>query len=395
MDRWRVADLLLLFAFVAVLMVPFPGIARLVTYILALLVVATPAVWRGVARSRTAWCAGGLLLYLLLTILWSENPEVLLGFRVFVRALVLGCFVLAFADSVRRGVVDDRIGRWFALAGGLVALVAIGSFLIDSPPGERLRGFGRLLNSVTAAQAYTVVVLFALHWASRATTNRERAVAVTGALAASLAVVLTGSRSAWVALPAALVVQRLAACGWSASRFVGIALAAVTGLALAVLILAVNESTRDFVLPRGDSYRQDIWTAVLADVASHGIWFGRGILTDDDVSSVGLTFRHAHSMYLSVFRDGGLVGCAIFAATIGAVAGSLVRRLEHPNAQLAIALLAAGLLFWLLSGRTLIASVGVQWWLFWLPVATAVGLTSQRITSKSVTRRSIRRARRA
>ena len=376
-DRSRMADLLLLSAFVAVVTAPFPSVARLVTYLLALLAIATPALWRGVAGSRTAWCAAGLLLYLLLTTLWSQNPETHQAFRVLVRALVLGGFVLAFADSVRRGVVNDRIGRWFALAGGLVCLAAIGSFLLDSPPAGRLRGFGRALNSLSAAQAYTVVALFALHWASQATTFRARAVAVASALAASLAVVLTGSRSAWVALPAACIVQYLAARGWSNSRFAGTALAAVTGLGLAVVALAINDSTRGFVLPRGDSYRLDIWAAVVADVTAHGIWFGRGILSADDVSSAELSFRHAHNMYLSVFRQGGLVGCAILAATIAGTVGGLMRRLEHPDARLAIALLVAGLLFWLLGGRTLIASVGVQWWLFWLPVATAIGLRSR------------------
>ncbi|MCY4212931.1 MAG: O-antigen ligase family protein [Gammaproteobacteria bacterium] len=347
------------------------------TYVLALLVIATPALWQAVSGSRMAWCGAGLIFYLVLTILWSDSSEARQTFRILVRAVVLCCFMLAFADTVGRGLVHDRIGRWFALVGGVVALASIATYLIDSPPGDRLRGLGTVPNPVTTAQAYTAVTLFALHWAHRTGSSRELTLALASMLAATVTVFLSGSRSAWIALPAGFIAYLLSGRGWSASRFALSLATSVTALVIMLLMLVVNESTYDIVLPRGDSYRLDIWSVVLAEFESGGIWFGHGILMEDDVRTVGLTFRHAHNMFISVLRHGGVVGCAIFGATIVGMALCLLKRLDHPDARLAIALLVAGLLFSLFGGRMLIDSVGVNWWLFWLPVATCIGLTSQ------------------
>lgn len=374
MDRARAADLLILVAFVAVLTAPLPSVARGVTYLLALLVLCTPPLWQAVRTERLAACAAVLLAYLVLTSLWSDDPDVLDALRLGVRALVLCAFVVAYADCVRRGDVLPRIGRWFAVAGGIVAAAATARFFLDTPPEGRLHGLGGVHNSVTAAQAYAVVTLVALDTAYRSEALRWRFLGIGSALAAALAVFLCGSRSAWLALPVGLGVLLLAHRTTAPLRFAGATVAGAVAIALLAFVLAANEYTRDFLLPRADSFRLGIWEAVLADVARHGPWFGRGILSPDEVSVQGIGFRHAHSMYLSVIFHGGLVGAALLAATLGGTAVVLVRRLGHAEARLAIALLAAAAVFWLVDGRQLVERVGVHWWLFWLPVATAVGL---------------------
>ena len=376
MDRARVADLLILVAFVAVLTAPLPSVARAVTYLLALLVLCTPSLWHAVRTDRLAACAGMLLAYLVLTSFWSDNPDVLDALRLGIRALVLCAFVVAYADCVRRGDVLPRIGRWFAVVGGIVAAAATARFFLDTPPEGRLHGLGGVHNSLTAAQAYAVVTLVALDTAYRSKPLRWRVLGIASALAAALAVLLCGSRSAWLALPVGLGVLLLAHRGTAPLRFAGATVAGAVAIALLAFALAANEYTRDFLLPRADSFRLGIWEAVLADVARHGPWFGRGILSPDEVSVQDIGFRHAHSMYLSVLYHGGVVAAALLAATLGGTAVVLVRRLGYAEARLAIALLAAGAVFWLVDGRQLVERVGVHWWLFWLPVATAVGLAT-------------------
>ncbi len=376
MDRARVADLLILVAFVAVLTAPLPSVARAVTYLLALLVLCTPSLWHAVRTDRLAACAGMLLAYLVLTSLWSDNPDVLDALRLGIRALVLCAFVVAYADCVRRGDVLPRLGRWFAVVGGIVAAAATARFFLDTPPEGRLHGLGGVHNSLTAAQAYAVVTLVALDTAYRSKPLRWRVLGIASALPAALAVLLCGSRSAWLALPVGLGVLLLAHRGTAPLRFAGVMVAGAVAIALLAFALAANEYTRDFLLPRADSFRLGIWEAVLADVVRHGPWFGRGILSPDEVSVQGIGFRHAHSMYLSVLYHGGVVAAALLAATLGGTAVVLVRRLGHAEARLAIALLAAGAVFWLVDGRQLVERVGVHWWLFWLPVATAVGLAT-------------------
>ncbi len=377
MDRARVADLLILVAFVAVLTAPLPSVARAVTYLLALLVLCTPSLWHAVRTDRLAACAGMLLAYLVLTSLWSDNPDVLDALRLGIRALVLCAFVVAYADCVRRGDVLPRLGRWFAVVGGIVAAAATARFFLDTPPEGRLHGLGGVHNSLTAAQAYAMVTLVALDTAYRSKRLRWRVLGIASALAAALAVLLCGSRSAWLALPVGLGVLLLAHRATAALRFAGATVAGAVAIALLAFALAANEYTRDFLLPRADSFRLGIWEAVLADVARHGLWFGRGILSPDEVSVQGIGFRHAHSMYLSVLYHGGVVAAALLAATLGGTAVMLVRRLGHAEARLAIALLAAGAVFWLVDGRQLVDRVGVHWWLFWLPVATAIGLATR------------------
>ena len=337
----------------------------------------TPAWWTAAAGVRLAWCAAALLVYLVLTSFWSQGVDASGLARICVRALVLGCFVVALAECVRRTDVHDRIGRWFAVIGGGVAAAAIAGFLIESPPEGRLHGLGRVHNSVTAAQAFTVVALFALDATLRAPSARWRALAGFSALAAALAVALAGTRAAWAALPLGCAALLLAHRTSSPARFVATLGAGAAALALVAAVLATSEPTRDFVLPRGDSFRLTIWESVVADAARQGLWFGRGILTPDDTVAEGLTFRHAHSMYLAVFFHGGIAAGALFAVTLGGTAVALVRRLPLPDARLALALLAAGAVFWLTDGRTLVDRVGVHWWLFWMPVATAIGIATR------------------
>ena len=372
-DRARTGDLLVLLAFLAVLTAPLPAIPRGVTYVLGILVLCSPPLWRAAADSRLAACAAALLAYLVLTSLWSEDFSSPDAFRMAVRALVLCCFVLAFADAVARGAAHERIGRWFALGGGLVAVAAIGHFALDPPPEGRLHGLGRVHNSVTAAQAFSVVALVALDAAWRAPERRWRLLAGASALAATAAVLLTGSRAAWVALPLATLALLLARTTPSRARFVGLLGASAAAMALVAAVLATSDLTGDHVLPRGDSFRFAIWESVIADIVRQGLWFGRGILTPDDTLVGDLTFRHVHSMYLAVLFHGGIAGVVLFAAVLGGTGFVLVRALASPDARLALALLVAGAIFWLTDGRQLVDRVGVHWWLFWLPVATAIG----------------------
>ncbi len=367
-------DGLVLLAFVAVLIAPLPSIPRLLTYLLGAVVLCSPELWRAVAGVRLAWCAVALLAYLLLTSLWSDGPGTADALRLGVRALVLCCFVVALADTVARDALHFHIGRWFAVAGGMAALAVIANFLLDAPPEGRLHGLGRVHNSVTAAQAFSVVSLVALDAVRRVPTRRWRLLCGASAIAAASAVVLTGSRAAWAALPFGCAVLLLAAKTPSPVRFTGLLATVGAILALVAAVLLANDATRDVLLPRGDSFRFAIWESVLTDATRQGLWFGRGILTPDDVRVDGLHFRHAHSMYLAVFLHGGIAALLLFATTLGGTVATLAGRLRHPDTGLALALLAAGAVFWLTDGRQLVDRVGVHWWFFWWPVATAVGV---------------------
>lgn len=375
----RVADGLIALAFVAVLVAPWHFAPRLCTYLLALLTLARPAVWRAPGSAPLAWLAAAVIGYLLLTIGWSPGVEPAQGARFGIRALVLICFLVAFADCVRRGAAWQRIGGWFALAGGAAALFAIAAFLLQPPEMGRLLGPGQIRNELIAGQAFTAGALFAMDGALRRHAAGWRAwtfalAACAAAMAAAVA--LTGARTAWLALAlgaAVLLGARGMPMRW---RLWATALAAVlVGVCLALLW---HEGAREWLLPRGGSFRPTIWAASFAHTVETAPWFGNGLLADDNVAAAGLVFLHPHSVYLSLFHQGGAVALALFVALIGATAAALARRRTHADARLALALLAAGSCVALFDGHQLLHKVGVVWWLFWLPVATAIGLTCAR-----------------
>ena len=371
----RGADCLIALAFAAVLVSPLHFVPRLFTYLLMVLTLCRPASWRAATGASPFWPAAALLGYLLLTMCWSENFDAAAAARFVVRALVIACFLVAFADSVRRGDAHRRIGRWFAWVGGAAAVFAIAAHHVSPPPMGRLIGPGQIQNELVAAEAFTVGVLFAVDGlcrrADRAALETWLLVASAGAMACAVA--LTGSRTAWAALLLGCGVLLLAHRTWTPRHLVAWA-CLWAGLLLAVMAaLVLHEGAREWLLPRGTSFRPVIWTAAWRDMALVAPWFGSGLLADDNVAAVGIEFLHPHNLYLSIFYQGGGVGVALFFAVLGVTGWCLLRRLAAPDAKLALALLATGAAVWLLDGHQVIHKVGVVWWLFWLAVATAIG----------------------
>ena len=363
----------------AVLIAPWHSTPRLCTYLLAAATLCRPALWRAPCAAPVAWLGAALLGYLLLTMGWSADVEPARAVRFGIRAAVLACFVVAFADCVRRGAARQRVGAWFAVAGGGAALFAIADFLLHPPEMGRLLGPGQIRNELIAGQAFAAGALFAVDGVLRPPATRTRAwtfLLAASAAAMIAAVALTGARTAWLALALGMGVllgihhrtHRPQAHLWPYAATA----AAVLGAVCAALIW--HDGAREWLLPRGASFRPLIWATSFAHTASAAPWFGNGLLTDDTVVAAGVAFLHPHSVYLSLFHQGGLVGLALFTALIGATAVALFRQRAQPNAPQALALLAAGAVVALFDGHQLIHKVGVVWWLFWLPVATAIGI---------------------
>ena len=364
-------------AFGAVLVSPLHSVPRLCCYLLALWTLCRPALWRGLRPAPSAWLAAILLGYLLLTVSWSPAVEPALAVRTGIRALVLVCFVAAFADCVRRGDAHRRIGRWFALAGGGAACLALAGFVLQPPETGRLLGPGQVQNALIAGQAFTVATLFAADALLRqrgATRWAWAAPLAASALLAAVAVALAGARTGWLALAVGVGVLVLA--HRSPARFWLWAAMWIAVLAGLLGALIWHGGAREWLLPRGASFRPLIWEQVWARSVVEAPWFGSGLLSDNNLAGADFAFLHPHSLYLSILQQAGAVGLALFAALIGSTAAILARRLDNPNACLALALLAAGSVAALFDGHQLIHKVGVVWWFFWLPVATAIGLTT-------------------
>ena len=373
-DRIQLNALLIVLCFAGVLALESQSAASYPAYLLAIVMLVRWRHWADVFAVPLMWAVAALLAYLVLTGLWSEDRQPSDALSMLSRAAQVLLFAVAFAECQMRGDLQRWLGRALVAAGLLAGLAGLGLFLMGHTQNGRLIGLGQLDNNVVAALIFSVVLILVTEQALRDPRTQWRRLGGFGIVVMVAAVLLSDSRngqiSAVLGVGTLLIAHRVPDRQRFAVAVLGL------GVILAALLAAsvANEAGRAFVLPRGDSFRPAIWLATLSAVADGGLWFGRGILTDDTLVTAAGEFPHPHNMYLSVLFQGGLVGAALFATLIAAVLRTLLRHYGHRDAKLALGILGLALPAWLLDGHELIDKVGMTWFLFWLPVAISLGL---------------------
>ncbi len=373
-DRIRLNALLIVLCFAGVLVLESQSAASYPAYLLAIVMLARLRQWVDVLAVPLIWSIMALLAYLVLTGLWSEGSQPGDALSMLSRATQVLLFAVALAECQMRDELQRWLGRTLAVAGVLAAMAGLGLFLMGNSENGRLVGLGQLDNNVVAALIFGVVLILIASEALREPDGIWRRISALGIVVIAAAVLLSDSRngqiSAMLGLGTFFIAHRVADRQRFAAAVLGI------GVILLALLAALigNEAGRNLVLPRGDSFRLAIWLATLHAVADGGLWFGRGILTDDTLVTADGEFPHPHNMYLSVLFQGGLVGAALFAVLIAAVVRTLLNHYGHRDAKLALGILGLALPAWLLDGHELIDKVGMTWFLFWLPVAISLGL---------------------
>ena len=372
-DRIQVNSLLIVLCFVSVLLLESQSAASYPTYLLALSMLFAVRQWNDVFRNRMLWLIAALLGLLWCSSFWSRPFAAGDAASVLGRGLLVFFFVVAFAECQLRGQLRRWLGRALATVGLVAVLAAIANFYLTNPEDGRLNGLGQLDTHVVAALVYGVVLIFVLDVALT-DSGHWRWLALLCCIAIALAIYLSDSRNAWASAVIGVGVFLTARRVRDPQRFV--AGVAALGVVFAVLLAAllVNDATREWVLPRGDSFRPVIWQDAMAEIQRGGLWFGLGINTSNDVTAGGVTFLHPHNMYLSVAYQGGLVALTLFIALIAGVVVTLLRHYEQMDAKLALGILGLSLPAYLLDGHELIDKVGATWFLFWLPVAVALGI---------------------
>ncbi|MDH3643825.1 MAG: O-antigen ligase family protein, partial [Gammaproteobacteria bacterium] len=315
-DRIQVNSLLIVLCFVSVLALSSQSAASYSTYLLALAMLFTLNQWTDVFRVRLAWLIVGLLGYLSLSGFWSEPFVLRDALSTWGRALLIGFFVVAFAECQLRGQVRRWLGRALALVGSVAAVVALlGWYNLPSGPAAQMSGAGQLDNPVIMALIFGVILLVVLDTVLTDGSKPWRLVGV-ACLPVLIAVVyLSGSRIAWVSVLIGTLVFVGSHVVHDRQKF------ALTMASLAVLLVAligpliVNESTSEMLIPEGDAYRLGVWMEAMSGIRQQ-LWFGWGILTDDTLTVAGSDFLHAHNMYLAVAFQGGIVGLLLLFAVI-------------------------------------------------------------------------------
>ncbi len=354
---------------------PWPAAANVPAYLLAAVMLLTWPQWRDIGGRRLLWLIATLLGYLCLSSLWSASVTADAVLRVFLHGALVLMFVVAFAECQMRGQLRRWVGRSMAVVGIITVIAALALFYASEPADGRLRGLGLLANHVVAAWVYAVVLVLVLDVAASDRSSAWRLVAVASALLLAWTIFLSDSRNAWVSTLIGVGVFLMARLVLDPQRFVAGVAALTVVLGVLVGALVANPAARDVLVPRGTSFRPEIWSDAVGDLIRGGPWFGLGINTRNTVVADGIEFEHPYSMYLSVAYQGGLVGLALFLLLIAAVLIVLVRNYQEADAKLALGILGVALPAYLLDGHQLVDDVGATWFLFWLPVAIALGIS--------------------
>ncbi len=373
-DRIQINSVLIVLCFVSVLALSSQSAASYPSYLLAMSMLVTVRHWIDVFESPLMWMVVGLLGYLCASATWSEAPSARDTFGIIIRGLLILLFTVALAECQLRGHVQRWLARALAIVGSLAAAAAIAWFVMEPNSHGRLFGLGQLDNPVVAALIFGAVVVLVLHLLLVEKEARWRSVAWISVIIVLVAIYLTGSRNAWIGVVCACGVLLLSHLITDRQKFVAAVLALLFLAFVGISALIANETTREWLLPRGDSFRLDIWANALSTTWEGARWFGFGILTPDSITLDHRTFSHPHSMYIAVFFQGGLIGLLLFAAlTLGAIR-TLVEEYGQPSAKLALGLLVLALTSYLLDGHELVDKVGETWFLYWLPIGLAVGM---------------------
>jgi O-antigen ligase len=263
---------------------------------------------------------------------------------------------LAFFVLTRTAVAYRLLVRTFALAGGGVALYAIGLYLVSGAWGVReTLGVGDVgAYSTWATLALPVCVALALE-KDQPSLPSVLAWSIVALILAAAA--LTQNRALWLALAAALSVywalQPNVAGSGAAQRYrKTLTLITLTCALMAVAFfathrekaarLALDDAALVFVT---SDTRQQIWTHALLRISERpllGYGYGRGILRQDFRQSMGNKLLwHGHNLFLNVTLSLGLLGLALLLWLLWALGRAFWQRRDDPATRaLGLALLA-------------------------------------------------------
>jgi O-antigen ligase len=329
---------------------------------------------RAIARDPVFRSLAALLLFVGASALWSAGAGWLDVLKAQSRVLFVIAYVAATALLARR---HRAFSCWtvssIALAASVSAVVAAASGHVEL---GRLIGWGDLDRAVMAGLAWGAASLLAIASTSQVappigpTLSLRRAFGAVAALLTFAAMIASGSRSAWIAWIAGGAM-------WSAlgtkrpRRTMLIALLVATGVAIWI---AVDPALSGVLLPRGDSFRPEIWESTFRAVRDGNWLFGAGLLTRHTFLESGHTIDHPHSIYLATLFHGGIVALGLLVVLLVV---ALVRALRHRadwTARASATLLAFAIPAIAFDGGTLIDKVGYLWLLLWTPIAWLIAV---------------------
>ncbi len=341
------------------------------------LILTRPSLCKDLDRT-TLTIIGILLLYFAASALWSEGGNLLLMAKYVGYAMLLLAFVVGIPITAQ---AYPGAFRWlmavFVLSATISACYSVYLYfaLPDYQPliEHRLFALGRLSNPVVGALSYGIAAVVCTNMVS-ACRGPVRNIYVACLAMLLFSLLLTETRSAWVgiivAIPAVIILQRELSRGRRLRILAGF-------VALLTLIAAFTWQAGfwDEILHRATSYRPELWGKTLVDTWQANFISGYGIASNGKLTIGTITFHHAHSLYLTAYFHGGLIGLLLLAGLLVRCFWRLLQLADSPLRLLALSSLLYASIALVFDGDRILEKVDFIWIVFWFPVALCLTAT--------------------
>ncbi|MFA6037114.1 MAG: O-antigen ligase family protein [Legionellales bacterium] len=264
-------------------------------------------------RHPLFYCMVAYLLFACISSFWTTSEFVISNFD-WDKPLKRSVYILVFCLAV--AWVNIKAPEVFqALLTALIAVAAVVAFLgiafwwvrFGGDFSERLWGITRAEHAIQGAASFAVIFLLSLIRYIESRTLLKKIAYVLAASLCLLFVLLAQTRGVLIAVCVAALIIFILKRNFKPLIILGL----VAVIVLCLSYFWVDWSTLGNGLTRNMPYRLEMWKITLLQ-SLQVPWLGHGFIHDPRVTVEGITFPHAHNIYVSTFFLTGLVGLALY-----------------------------------------------------------------------------------
>lgn len=343
---------------------PYQYLLALTLYLPALIIgFSSPRRWLELARRPLMPWLLALFGWAALSLLWSNARR---PADEFMRLLSVLLFLLAFMQGVGSDALRQR--RLLLCGAGILALTAIAAMLrlcIAPSTDDRLIGFGVMANANLIAAAMGAGILMLWPW--RMESGFHRLLKWLAIALMVCALILTYSRSAWIAL----FLTVFALLTTRRSKRAGQRLVLLSVVAGGLAIAAYPQLTE-----RGMSFRPQIFAYAMDLLAQHP-WRGWGLGADFIIpvaAGTGTHQVHTHNLFTQAAVELGLPGLLLWLTVWLGLGWRAWQHRESATGKVILGLWLFASIILQFDLPHLIDSPRPGWLIIWFPLALSLSL---------------------
>lgn len=360
---------------------------NLLLFLPAVLLVLIVQPWATITRQPAGWMLIAFLFWVLGCVWFNPGGaiESVRWSRVSLQIVVLVCFVAAalrkeawFDRALIAAVIVAMVCAWLSLLHTYGVQGYSMGYRAHRLESSGFAGIAEFGNAILAALYYGAMAILALGLWHRLV-GYWRVLWLVGLFGLCAAVFLTYSRGVWVAL----VLAALSFWALTLPRRIFLwvctllALTMLAGIAVAPALLA-----KVFL---NLTHREEIWRYAFDQLDSAWlIGLGPEAPFDACIAVLKRCFNKAHSVYVQVLYEFGLVGLVLLLGFVLSLLHGVRRMRSNPHVRVALPLLLFALVAGVASYSALFTRPGLVWVLFWLPVGMLLGARSVQSTKELV-----------